>query len=254
MAEIELTKGKVAFVDEEDLDRLNAHNWCFGSGYAVRKGLRSEGLRGKTVYMHRQILGLDDPETFCDHINHNRLDNRKENLRVCSCSENGANRLTGRNSGSGFKGVTFIKNYSNRNKPWRAFLMVRGRGLTIGYFATKEQAAVAYNEAAKQHFGEFAKLNVTEEESMGTQELEHCIKEFQFTVKSYGVDVVHSALAYRAHNGRFILCSKLPHGGLERVGSFTKDQIDGIESRGALPKVFSGRIDENSAKFEGQAQ
>lgn len=92
------------------------------------------------------------PTRNVDHINGDKQDNRAENLRLSSVSENGANTSKQRRNTSGFKGVSYHK----RDKRWRATLA----GSHLGYFSTKELAAEAYNNAATKLYGEFARLNI----------------------------------------------------------------------------------------------
>lgn len=157
MREIPLTQGKVALVDDEDYELLSAHKWYaqrdhkWDRWYALRHS-RREGTR-TIVRMHREILGLspgDGMET--DHRNGDGLDNRRDNLRVATHAQNGANRKPNRNSHSGVKGVCWHK----RCGRWCARIRVGGAVVHLGYFATKEQAAEAYQHAAEQHFGDFA--------------------------------------------------------------------------------------------------
>lgn len=160
MAEIQLTKGKVALVDESDLTWLSLWKWMADSrGYAVRRGQVSDGvLRGKSILMHRQIKDvLDQSFVMVDHKNHNRLDNRRDNLRNCICSQNAANSLLSKDSVSGYKGVCFRKGY--KKNQWKAEIRVSGKKIYLGVFDSKTQAAMAYNEAAKRYFGDFACLN-----------------------------------------------------------------------------------------------
>lgn len=160
MAEIQLSKGKVAVVDDTDFDWLNRWSWHFCErGYAERKGLKSEGtLFQKNIKMHRQILNLLDKPQEVDHINHNPLDNRRSNLRGCSSSQNKANLRLRKDSSSGFKGIKYHKDCFRR-KPWEVRIVVNGLRVSLGYFFTKEQAALAYNESAVKVYGEFACLN-----------------------------------------------------------------------------------------------
>ena len=104
--------------------------------------------------MHRLII--DCPVNMqTDHINGNGLDNRKSNLRVCYNYQNARNQKLRPNSNSGFKGVSLIK---DRNK-WVAQIKVNGKVKYLGAYTLKEEAARAYNKAAKELFGEFAWLN-----------------------------------------------------------------------------------------------
>jgi hypothetical protein len=156
-ASIELTKGCRALVDAEDYERLNAFKWYAhkhrdGSMYAVRM-TRIEGKQ-HTVQMHREILGLTrGDKRKGDHENGDTLDNRRENLRVATNAQNGANRvrLDPRNA-SGFLGVTWHKTHQK----WAASIKVNGTSRHLGYFTDPKEAAQAYNIAAQKHFGEFA--------------------------------------------------------------------------------------------------
>lgn len=150
MKQIPLTQGKFALVDDEDFERINSHKWSLGNVgrnnlYAIRSVYKN-GKKEKTVYMHREVLELTSKK-HVDHVNSNGLDNQKANLRECTHSENMRNRI--RHNKSGFKGVFQMGNR------WKA--MIRNRYL--GLFTTAIDAARAYNAAAKQLYGEFARLN-----------------------------------------------------------------------------------------------
>ncbi len=152
MKEIPLTQGKFAIVDDKDYDWLSKWKWCYNSGYAVRM---SPGVNGKQrkILMHREILQtLKGTET--DHINGDRLDNRRYNLRVCTHSQNMMNQRKTRGC-SRFKGVHWHK----AHKKWHAKIKKERKNQHIGYFDVEDNAALAYNEAATELFGEFASLN-----------------------------------------------------------------------------------------------
>lgn len=149
--------GKFALIDDEDYDRLSEFNWYFhptGYTYSI---IKINGIP-TTVLMHRYInntpSGLDT-----DHINGNRLDNRKENLRSCSHSDNCKNRPISKNNKSGFKGVSvFNVKYKGKCMPYiRAKIRVSGKSIHLGNFETLELASKAYEEASKKYFGEFAR-------------------------------------------------------------------------------------------------
>lgn len=146
MKEIQLTQGKVAIIDSNDFEKLSQFKWYFHEGYA-RTDISNKRLK---IYMHRMIIG--DGEYITDHINSNRLDNRKSNLRKCTFSQNSVNKFkVNRKTTSKYKGVYFA---SDRNK-WRVQV---GRN-KIGSFNTEQEAAIAYNKKAVEIYGEFAKLN-----------------------------------------------------------------------------------------------
>ena len=106
------------------------------------------------IYMHRVVMNTPDGmET--DHISMNTLDNRRENLRQCTRAENSANKKKYSTNTSGYKGVTWHK---AANK-WRAQITINYKNHILGQFDKIEDAAKAYNEAAKNRLGEFARLN-----------------------------------------------------------------------------------------------
>lgn len=142
---IALTKRKFALVDATDFDLLAKFNWSYSCGAAVAN------VNGKMVLMHRLLLQVTGE---VDHINRNRLDNRRGNLREATRSQNAANRDRQSNSGH-FKGVRWRP---ERNR-WQARLTVERNEKHLGYFTDEIEAACAYNAAAIKHFGEFARLN-----------------------------------------------------------------------------------------------
>lgn len=145
----------VAFVDDEDFAALSGYRWHYVAGYAVRCPRKGEG--GRKIRMHRQILGVS-PGVVVDHINGYGLDNQRKNLRVCTQRQNQFNRgkIKTRKATSIYKGVWLAKAKTN---PWRAHIRVNGKPTYIGSFATEEDAARAYDQAARKHHGEFARLN-----------------------------------------------------------------------------------------------
>lgn len=147
---IELVNGRgVVLVDAGDYESLSRHRWQMMHGYAGRK------VKGATVLMHREILGLTDRATKVDHKNHNGLDNRRSNLRPCSHSENMRNSRIRRNKiHSRYKGVSRYKSTGR----WVAFL----RGRYLGSFSSEIEAARTYDAAAIEQYGEFAHPNFPE--------------------------------------------------------------------------------------------
>jgi len=145
--EIALTKGKVTKVDDEDFEMLMQSKWCVNDGYAYNTRL------GR---MHR-LLASAPEGVMVDHRNGDKLDNRKGNLRLCTNSQNQANRKVVRGV-SPFKGVTWQSRPDGRGM-WKAVIIVGGAAEYLGTFETDLAAAAAYNSAATDHFGEFAHLN-----------------------------------------------------------------------------------------------
>jgi len=92
-----------------------------------------------------------------DHVNQDSLDDRRFNLRIATRAENNRNRNLQKNNSSGFIGVSRLNRL--RRRPWQAYIKAGGKTIHLGYFATPEQAANAYNQAARLHHGELATLN-----------------------------------------------------------------------------------------------
>lgn len=156
---IPLTKGKFAIVDNTDYEWLNQWKWFAqktykGNFYAAR-AVRV-GLKQKHIYMHRAILGLDSKDQReGDHINGDGLCNLRSNLRIATHVENGRNRGKSRNNTSGYKGVGWFE----RDKKWRVYIRVNGKQIYLGAFYNIKDAAMAYDEAARKYYGEFALTN-----------------------------------------------------------------------------------------------
>jgi len=171
MKEIQLTQGQVAKVDDEgyELATSVSHKWQAhwakntGSFYAVC-AVRVDGKR-KAIPMHRLIAGAK-PDQDVDHINHDTLDNRRENLRVLDAKDVRRNNQNTRKrrlkTASRYKGVTY---HGNTGK-WRSRISGGERlpsgelkRISLGLFETEEAAALAYDDKARELFGEHACLN-----------------------------------------------------------------------------------------------
>lgn len=151
--EIELSQGYKAIVDDDLYDELNQHNWCV---HKMRKNNTMYATR--LIRIHHMVLGFPPPGYVIDHINGNGLDNRRENLRIITTGQNTTWRAIQRNNTSGFRGVSWNKS----KKRWDAKIKVNGKAMHLGRFTNKEDAARAYDKAAREHFKEFAKLNFPE--------------------------------------------------------------------------------------------
>lgn len=164
---IVLPSNHEVLIDDEDFEKLSEYKWRFVSNryaaavkYDTGKRKNDGTLKQRVIKMHRLIM--DCPiDKVIDHINGNGLDNRKENLRICTRSQNMANQKKRYVSKSGYKGVSLGNNKTN---PWRAYINKKESGKSkqhhLGFFSTKEGAALAYNKKAKELWGEFANLNV----------------------------------------------------------------------------------------------
>src|SRR5688572_10043263 len=149
---IPLTKGQFAIVDAADFGRVNQYKWHYNShGYAYRYA--GGGRKNtKRQSMHEFIYGK--PECLIDHRDGSGLNNRRDNLRAADKSLNAANSKTRSDNTSGYRCV-----YESKEGNFYSQITVRGKTFNLGTFVNKKLAALAYNEAAKENFGEFARLN-----------------------------------------------------------------------------------------------
>ncbi|QDX93603.1 hypothetical protein EEL30_15635 [Brevibacillus laterosporus] len=154
--EIPLTKGEVAIVDDLDYELLSRYKWHYvSSGYAGRSIHHRDTIARSFVLMHRKIVGAPVGKVV-DHINGNKLDNRRSNLRIVDQTKNQANRQQlNRNNKSGFRGVSWSKAAGK----WESSVMFLGKKIYLGIYESPVDAAVAYNTKASELFGDCAQLN-----------------------------------------------------------------------------------------------
>lgn len=149
------TPDRIVIVDDEDYEKVIQYPWyCDGQGYAIHR-IKDNTGHVTTIWMHRFII--DTPKGFVtDHINGNRLDNRRSNLRICNHQQNQSNRHSkNKNNTSGFKGVI----YSPRNKlKWQAKIKHNYETIYIGRYATPEEASGAYQTYAHNLRGEYHRV------------------------------------------------------------------------------------------------
>jgi hypothetical protein len=184
---VPLGEGLAAWLSPEDSD-IASMGWRAkksGSGkfvhYYALHSWRMGDFRGE-YNMHTLVWerahNQDLPEgMLVDHINRDKLDNRRSNLRLASRSQNEANKRKRRTQSGGkttsrYKGVSFMKDWGTvvRTKPWRATITVDKKIIALGVYSTEEEAARVYNEAAKKHFGEYAYLNIVVDKSKKKKE------------------------------------------------------------------------------------
>jgi len=152
--EIRMYGGRVALVDAADYDELSAYTWSVTMyGYAVRQFVDADHAH-HSVLMHRHIMRAT-PFQRIDHINHNKLDNRRVNLRFCTHAQNCKNRPHDGKNTSGYKGVSWSRN----DKKWMAMITSDKETYYLGLHVNLRDAVLAYNNAARVLHGEFACLN-----------------------------------------------------------------------------------------------
>lgn len=155
---IPLSRGLEAIVDAADYEALSAFKWyalSTGDGFYAAKG--SGSRPGGVVLMHRLLCAAPSGRQV-DHINGQRLDNRRANLRLCTQAQNRCNAGIRANNRSGFKGVS----RHSKNAVWVAHVQSGGVTHYLGSFGDKAEAARAYDAAARRLHGEFARLNFPE--------------------------------------------------------------------------------------------
>jgi hypothetical protein len=142
-----LTQGKYAIVDNEDWGALSSFFWYFNGGYAATNSM------GDKIYMQKFLMNT--PKSMdTDHIDRNKLNNRRCNLRICTRSQNLGNRPSYVGS-SIFKGVS----WNSQAKKWKVYIMKNKKSFYLGRFSDELEAAKVYNKAAVELYGEFAHLN-----------------------------------------------------------------------------------------------
>lgn len=160
---IELPKGEIAIVDREDVDLVLQFRWSAlhtrdGRIYvyrsvAIPQRWRQSGFKHTCISLHRFLL--DPPsDLWVDHINGDGLDNRRQNLRLATPRQNAANQRKAIRPGSKYKGI-----HRSLHKGWVAGITCAGKDVYLGSFRNEEDAARAYDDAARAMFGEFACVN-----------------------------------------------------------------------------------------------
>lgn len=157
--EVPLSRGQVALIDDADWELIKDYSWFAVKPhkvyYAVGHKPMINGIR-KKIKMHRLIMNAP-PGQQVDHINGNGLDNRRENLRLATKSQNQWNRHNACGT-SKYKGVCWATSQGQ----WKASIRKFGKRVNLGFFDDEVDAARAYDAAAKELFGDFANLNIKE--------------------------------------------------------------------------------------------
>ena len=129
-------------IDLEDVNKVKQYKWSIMNKYVI--------CQSKKMRLHRLIMDCPD-DMIVDHINHDRFDNRKSNLRVCTRHQNNMNKSKQYNNTSGITGVYLYK----PNNKWTAKIQINSRSINLGYFNTKEEAIEARKQAEIEYFGEY---------------------------------------------------------------------------------------------------
>lgn len=153
MKHIRLDNGMVTMVSDYRLDYLNQFKWKAQVGKTKCYAYRSAKINGewRIIKMHEEIMGRN----WIDHIDGNSLNNQDENLRPCTPQQNARSRKPNSNGSSIYKGVS----WNEPQRKWVAKIRYDGKTHHLGSFIGEVDAANAYNRAADEHFGEFARLN-----------------------------------------------------------------------------------------------
>lgn len=139
-----------ALIDLDDVDKVKNIKWHRSDLQRSTYYCISNNSEWRRI--HRLIMGVTDKDIIVDHINHNELDNRKSNLRICTSGQNTCNCLTSKNNKSGHKGVY----WSKERKKWCAQISINNKTKGLGRYDTIEEAIEAREKAAKEYYGEFA--------------------------------------------------------------------------------------------------
>lgn len=155
---IPLTRGRVTVIDHEDYKKIKRYKWHYkDTGYAVSYSKGSAAER-KQVRMHRLITKCPTRKEV-DHIDGNKLNNCKENLRVCTRSQNMMNKGKPKKGSSRFKGVS----WHEKSGKWRARIKMNGLEMYLGIFESENEAFRVYREACLFHHKAFANIGGTDE-------------------------------------------------------------------------------------------
>ena len=146
-----INSDRPAVIDASDAKIVLAHNWFLhGNGYPIYRIWPNEQMAMHQLIVSKNIGGQ------IDHINGDKLDNRRANLRYCTHAQNQMNNKKRSGTSSKFKGVSLNK----ASGKWKAYIKYQQRYISLGTYASEVEAAESYNRAAIHYFGEFARLNI----------------------------------------------------------------------------------------------
>lgn len=134
-------------IDLNDIDKVKKYKWGLGNDYV------SATINGNRIKLHRFIMNCPN-DKIVDHINHNTLDNRKNNLRICTSSQNQMNTNTRIDNSSGIKGV----NWNKSKRRWQAYITIDKKYIYLGTFKDKDKAIKARQEAEEKYQKDFRRL------------------------------------------------------------------------------------------------
>ena len=223
---------KRILVSIEDYDHVSQWKWHNRQGYAIRvEWLNKNQTRRKTYQMHREIM--NPPEgLFVDHINGDTLDNRRGNLRTCSQTENARNRIKYTPTTSRYKGVSWSKDLQQ----WIAYIRVDDVLKHLSYFSCEIEAAKCYNAAAKEYFGEFAKLNdISLEDNRSWQQI---VSESRYKYKQEKYKSGYIGVSWNSRLKQWI-ASIIVKGGQKYLGAY-KDEFLAAQCFDAASYEFFG--------------
>lgn len=152
---IKALSGQFIIVDAEDFERASEFNWSIGQNGYPKRQFRLPNGKNTAEYLHRFIL-MPKKGEHVDHADGDKTDASKSNIRICNRSQNQRNRRQKINCDNPYKGIHLLR----RTGRWQAQITIAFRKKKhLGYFATAEEAARAYDEGARKYHGEFARPN-----------------------------------------------------------------------------------------------
>jgi hypothetical protein len=150
--------GYEVIISASDYERVMAYKWRKAGikrgTYFRRSYYDKEAGKKKEMFLHRFLANCQHGKQIVDHISGNTLDNRQENLRICTITENNRNCHKNKRNTSGYKGV----HWNKEKRKWKAAIKVNRKLIFLGLFDDLEEAYEAYVAASKKYHGEFGRL------------------------------------------------------------------------------------------------